>query len=220
MALNINGISIEWLGHSCFKIKIHDKLIYIDPYQISSQDRADIILITHSHYDHCSIADINKIVKDGTTIVCPPDCQSSIMKIEKKVNMQLIESENKIKIGNIKIDAVPAYNNNKPFHPKSEGWLGYVVEIRNIVIYHAGDTDFIKEMEKLTGYAKQGNKFIALLPIGGKFTMNIDEALEAAKKIHADIVIPMHYGSVAGNKEDGKKFVELCRKQGINAMLI
>lgn len=220
MVLKIDGIEIEWLGHSCFKIKTQSKIIYIDPYQIISQDKAELILITHSHYDHCSIADINKIVKDGTTIVCPPDCQSSITKIEKRVNMQLIEVGNKIKINEIKIEAVPAYNNAKPFHPKSEGWLGYVIEIGNIVIYHAGDTDLIKEMEKLTGYAKQGNKFIALLPIGGKFTMNVDEAAEAAKRIHADIVIPMHYGSIEGTKEEGKKFVELCQARGINAQLI
>lgn len=220
MVLKINGIEIEWLGHSSFKIKTQSKIIYIDPYQILSQDKADLILITHSHYDHCSIADINKIVKDGTTIVCPPDCQSSITKIEKKVNMQLIEVGNKIKINELKIEAVPAYNNSKPFHPKSEEWIGYVIEIGNIVIYHAGDTDLIKEMEKLTGYSKQGNKFIALLPIGGKVTMNVDEAVESAKIIHADIVVPMHYGSITGTKEDGKKFVELCQARGINAQII
>lgn len=220
MVLNINGVSIEWLGHSSFKIKIANKIIYIDPYQISSEEKADFILLTHSHYDHCSIADMDKITKDGTTIICPPDCQSSITKIGKKINMQLVEPEDKIKINGTKIDTIPAYNNNKPFHPKSEGWVGYIISTENVSIYHAGDTDMIKEMEKLTGYAKKGNNFIALLPIGGKVTMNAEEAVETAKKINADIVIPIHYGSVAGTIEDGKKFVELCKKEEINAEVI
>lgn len=220
MVLNINGLNIEWLGHSSFKIKTNNKVIYIDPYQISSDEKSDFILITHSHYDHCSVADMEKIAKDGTTIICPPDCQSSITRIGKKINMQLIEPEDKIKIDGIKIDTIPAYNNTKPFHPKSEGWVGYILSTENISIYHAGDTDLIKEMEKLTGYAKKGNKFIALLPIGGKVTMNAEEAAEAAKKINADIVVPMHYGSVTGTIEDGKKFIELCKKEKINAEVI
>jgi L-ascorbate metabolism protein UlaG (beta-lactamase superfamily) len=133
--------------------------------------------------------------------------------------MQLIESGNKINFNNIKIEAIPAYNKNRPFHEKNEGWIGYIIEIGNVVIYHAGDTDLIDEMTKLTGYAKQGNKFIALLPIGGKVTMNIQEAIQAAKKINADIVVPMHYGSITGTKEDGRKFVEFCKEEGINAEL-
>lgn len=220
MGFKFNGVELEWLGHSSFRIKYAGKVIYIDPYQINSEEKADFIFITHSHYDHCSIADITNISKDGTTIICPPDCQSSITKVQKKINMQLIEPEDKIRISGIKIDAIPSYNNTKPFHPKSEGWVGYILSIENISIYHAGDTDLIKEMEKLTGYAKQGNKFIALLPIGGKVTMNIDEAIEAAKRINADIVIPMHYGSISGSKEDGKKFVELCKSNGINAEVL
>lgn len=220
MVLNLEGVSIEWLGNSGFRIKIHNKVAYIDPYQVSSAEEADLILLTHSHYDHCSISDINKIAKNGTTIICPADCQSSITKIGKEIDMQLIEAGNTIKIGDIKIEAVPAYNNTKHFHPKSEGWLGYVIEIGSIVIYHAGDTDLIKEMEKLTGFAKRGNKFIALLPVSGNFTMGINEAAEAAERIHADIVIPMHYAAVSGKEDDGKKFVEVCRQKGINARLI
>ena len=171
---------------------------------------------------HDDIKEDKKLIKKAFSMhdICPVDCQSSITKIEKKINMQLIEPDNKIKIGDIKIDAVPAYNNSKPFHPKSEGWVGYVLSLDSVSIYHAGDTDLIKEMDKLTGYAKQGNKFIAMLPIGGKVTMDINEALEAAKKIHAEIVIPMHYGVITGTKEEGKKFVELCMKEGVNARII
>jgi len=219
MALNINGALIEHLGHSCFRIST-SRIIYIDPYEISGGEKADLILVTHPHYDHCSISDIKNIAKDGTVVVCPPDAQSLITKIDKKIDMQLIEAGNKIKIGEIKIEAVPAYNNAKPFHPKSEGWLGYVISFDSISVYHAGDTDRIKEMERLTGYAKQGNKFIALLPVGGKMTMNADEAAQTAKMINADLAVPMHYGTVVGTLKDAEKFVELCKADGINAEVI
>ncbi len=220
MGLKIGDAELSWLGHASFKIKAINKIVYIDPYQTQQKEPADIILITHSHYDHCSIADINRIAKDNTTVICTASCQSSITKIDKRINMQVIQPNESIKIGNIKIQAVPAYNIAKPFHPKSEGWVGYVIEIGNAVIYHAGDTDCIKEMERLTGHGKKGNQFTALLPVGGKFTMNAEEAAQAAGIIKPSLAIPMHYGSVAGTKQDAENFVKLCNAKGINARIL
>lgn len=218
--MKIKEIDLEWLGHASIRIKTGKKIIYIDPYQISSKDKADIILITHSHYDHCSLQDIEKIVKDGTIVVCTADSQSKIARIDKKIKLGLIEAGKGFSVGKIKIQAVPAYNISKKFHQKSEGWLGYVIQIGSVIIYHAGDTDIIKEMEKLTGYAKKGNYFIALLPVGGTYTMNAEEAAQAASIIKPTLAVPIHYGSIVGSSSDAEKFVNLCGEKGIKAEIL
>ena len=185
--MKIQNIEIKWLGHSSFLIE-DEKKIYIDPYNIRGGGEADIILLTHSHYDHCSISDINKIVKDGAVVICPADCQSKIAKLDKDIELKVIEAGQTIDLG-VKIGTVPAYNLDKEFHPKAERWLGYIIKIGNVVIYHAGDTDKIPEMEKLSEYRNQG-EFIALLPVGGKFTMNAEEAAEAASLIKPSLAVP------------------------------
>ncbi len=218
--MKIDSVDIEWLGHSTVKIITQGKVIYIDPYQLTTEDKADIILITHSHYDHCSQQDIQKIVKNGTTIICTADSQSKIARLGEKISLELIEPGIEITIDSLKIRAVEAYNPNKKFHPKSEGWVGYIIQINNVVIYHAGDTDLIKEMEKLTGYSKKGNIFIALLPVGGTYTMNAEEAAKAAFIIKPTLAIPIHYGAIVGSRTDAEKFVKLCGEQGIKAQIL
>ncbi len=218
--MKVGSVDIEWLGHSAFKIKFRDLEIYIDPYQINKQEKADLILITHSHYDHCSQQDIEKIAKDGTIIIATPDCQSNLARLKQKIEIALIEPDKEITLRDIKIKGIEAYNNNKKFHTKSEGWVGYVLQLGDTVIYHAGDTDLIKEMSKLTGYGKKENYFIALLPIGGNFTMNAEEASEAAEIIKPTIAIPMHYGSIVGSVADAEKFAKLCEEKGISAKIL
>jgi len=218
--MRINGIELKWLGHSGFLIK-NEKTIYIDPYNIKDGlEKADIILITHSHYDHCSFADLDKIVKEGTRIITTPDCQSKIAKFKVPIKIELMEPEQELEFGDVKIYALPAYNKETHFHSKEEGWVGYVVKIENVVIYHAGDTDVIPEMQKLTGYKQQDKEFIALLPVGGRFTMSAEEAAEAAKMIKPTLAIPMHWGSIVGSEEDAKEFVQLCKEQGIRAEIL
>ena len=206
--MKIANVEINFLGHSGFLISNGMKIV-IDPYNISGEvEKADLILITHSHYDHCSIKDIEKVVKQGSVVICTADSQSKIMKIEG-VRIEIIESGDEIDMGNVKIEAVPAYNKYKEYHPKSEGWVGYIIKMGNLIIYHSGDSDFIPEMEKLSGYGKQENEFVALLPVSGKYVMDAEQSAEAASVINPDLAIPMHYGAgVVGTKEDAEHFVE------------
>ena len=211
--MKIGNIDLEWKGHAGFFIKSR-KVICIDPYQLSRIEKADIILITHSHYDHCSIQDIEKVVQDGTVIVMPPDCQSKIGRIKKEIQMQVMEPGDEIEIKGVRVKAVPAYNLNKQFHPKDEYWLGYLIKIGEITIYHAGDTDLVPEMKDLP------ENIIALLPVGGNYTMDYKEAAKAASAIKASLAIPMHYGSIVGEKKDAEKFCELVKKDGIKCQIL
>ena len=222
MKIGDSNVELKWLGHSGFMIK-NSKVIYIDPYNLQNAElleKADFIFLTHSHYDHCSVADMGKIVKEGTTIVMTADCQSKIARFNVPIKMEVVEPGQEATFGEIKVSTFPSYNIDKHFHPKEEGWVGYLIRINNVLIYHAGDTDKIPEMQKLTGYSGQGKDFIALLPVGGRFTMTAEEAAEAASLIGPSLTIPMHYGSVAGTEDDAKEFVSLCLENGINAKVL
>jgi L-ascorbate metabolism protein UlaG (beta-lactamase superfamily) len=218
--MEIGNVKIEFLGHSGILLS-NGKRIAIDPYNVSDNvPKADVVLITHSHYDHCSIKDIEKIIEPGAIIVCTADCQSKIMKLEG-VHIQVMEVGDELEIGNLKIETIAAYNKHKEFHPKNEGWVGYIIKMKDVIIYHAGDTDFIPEMQKLSGYGKHGNKFVSLLPVSGKYVMNSDEAAKAASLISPDLAIPIHYGAgVAGTSEDAERFVELCKEMNLKAEIL
>ncbi len=223
--MDFEGIEVRWLGHASFilKDKEKDRTIYIDPYDLSENpnlDKADMILITHSHYDHCSFADLQKVVKEGTIILATADCQSTINKLENPVKVEIVHPGMELDFNGLRILTVPAYNIDKSFHPKEEGWVGYVIKMNGLVLYHPGDTDVIPEMKNLTGHKQQGKTFVALLPIGGRFTMTAEEAVEAAKMIKPSITIPMHWGSIIGTEEDAKEFLELCKEEGIKCEIL
>ncbi|MFH1327151.1 MAG: MBL fold metallo-hydrolase [archaeon] len=217
--MKIGDVEIKWLGHAGFLIE-NSKTIYIDPYMIKEQEeKADIILITHGHYDHCSVEDIKKIIKEGTKIFVTADAQSKVTKFDTPVKIQIVEPGQEIDLGDVKIVTTASYNLDKTFHPKDDSWVGYLIKMNDVIIYHSGDTDFIPEMQKLTGF-KGDKKFIALLPVGGRYTMTAEEAVEAAKVIKPNLAIPMHWGSIVGSEEDAKEFVEGCKEEGIEAQIL
>jgi len=194
--------NIKWLGHASFKLT-GEKIIYIDPWKIKGGEKADIVLITHEHYDHCSPEDIARIVKEDTVIVTVADCQSKVLKSNKEI--KLVEPGTKVNVKGIQIEAVPAYNTNKQYHLKENQWVGFIVTINGKRIYHAGDTDFIPEMSQLK------NIDVALLPIGGTYTMNAQEAAQAANTIKPKVAVPMHVGDIVGSRADIEKFKSLTR---------
>ncbi|MFC1828132.1 MBL fold metallo-hydrolase [Thermodesulfobacteriota bacterium] len=196
---------IQWYGaQSSIRIDAGGKVIYIDPYKIPAKNNdADIILITHKHDDHYSTSQMDKIAKEGTVFIAPKGCGKWI---DKKFKTETILSEPGMKtdVGGIQIEAVPAYNIRKTqYHPKQNKWVGYILTIEGVRIYHAGDTERIPEMKTFTCD-------IALLPLGQKYTMNkVDDAAEAALDVKAKIAIPMHFGMFEGSKKDADKFAKL-----------
>jgi len=224
--MKFKNLDIQWLGHASFLLKFNNrngKIIYIDPYNLPEQvekdtEKADLILITHSHYDHCSVKDIGKIVKEGSIIVGPADIQSKISKLDEKLDLKIIDVGSGLELfnGQVKILGVPSYNINKQFHPKDERWLGYVIKVSTgETIYHAGDTDLIPEIEKL-----QGKISVALLPVGGTYTMNAEQAAEAASIIKPELAIPMHFGEIVGNSEDAQEFKSISEQKGIKTEIL
>lgn len=218
--MNIGDVDIKWLGHAGFLIQ-NSKVIYVDPYRIKDGlPKADIILLTHGHYDHCSVEDIQKVIKSGTRIVLTADAQSKITRFEVPIRIEIAEAGQEFDFGSVKVNCVPAYNVDKPFHGKDEEFLGYVVKMNEVIIYHSGDTDVIPEMQRLTGHNQPNKTFVALLPVGGRFTMNAEEAFEAVKIIKPSIAIPMHWGAIVGDESNAKEFKELCEVEGIKCEIL
>jgi L-ascorbate metabolism protein UlaG (beta-lactamase superfamily) len=198
--------TIRWLGHDTFRI-MGEKLVYTDPFKIKKQDTADIILITHEHYDHCSPEDVKKIQGPDTVIVAPEDCVSKL-----EGNVRGVRPGDSIAIAGVVIEVVPSYNKDKKFHPKEKGWVGYVFTLLGQRIYLAGDTDYIPEM-------KDVRADIALLPVSGTYVMTAEEAMQAARDIRPRVAIPMHYGSIVGSEADARRFAEGLRGE-IEVMIL
>ncbi|MBN1397056.1 MAG: MBL fold metallo-hydrolase [Bacteroidetes bacterium] len=190
--------NIHWYGQAAFRIEDNGKQIYIDPFKLPADlPKADIILITHSHFDHFSEKDIAAIKKEGTVFVSIKDVTSKI----GKDTITVVPGQD-YTVGELKISTVPAYNQNKKFHPKGNSWVGYIITLSSGQrIYHAGDTDLIPEMQEI-------KTDIALLPCGGKYVMTPKEAAEAAGIIKPKILIPMH----CGDGEEGRKNTEEVKR--------
>ncbi len=187
--------NICWLGHDGFRID-GKATIYVDPWNLSvGSPKADLILITHDHYDHCSPDDVAKISKEGTVIVTIAAAARQL-----QGDVRVVKAGDSLTVSDTSIEVVPAYNVNKHFHPQSAGHVGFIFTVGDKRIYHAGDTDLIPEMDSIQAD-------IALLPVSGKYVMTADEAVQAAQKIMPQVAIPMHYGAgVAGSIKDAKRF--------------
>jgi L-ascorbate metabolism protein UlaG (beta-lactamase superfamily) len=202
------GVKISWLGHDSFRIK-NGQTIIIDPFKIRAiPDKADILLISHEHFDHLSLDDIKKVTSDKTTIVTIPACKKELSSMKVR-EVKAVKPGDKLALGDITLEAVPAYNLNKfrepgkPFHPKEDGKVGFILSVKGVRIYHAGDTDPIPEMK---GFKTD----VALLPVSGTYVMTPEEAAEAARVIKPKLAIPMHYGTIVGSENDAERFKQLA----------
>lgn len=194
---------LRWLGHASFRWERGGKVLYFDPWRISGEPRdADLILITHPHFDHLDPADVAKVAKPETVIVTVAEAAAKLAEADTPGTVRVVKPGDRLELGGVAIEAVPAYNTHKEFHLKESQWVGFVVELDGVRCYHAGDTDLIPEMQAIRTQ-------VALLPVSGTYVMTAEEAAEAARVIHPDVAVPMHYGSIVGSEADAKRFEAL-----------
>jgi L-ascorbate metabolism protein UlaG (beta-lactamase superfamily) len=200
--------SLEWLGHAGFRLQVGQATVYIDPYRVDSGPEADLILITHGHYDHFSPRDVERLSHERTILVGPAAVAERVSgRVLSVTPGELVEDE---LVRGIEVATVAAYNTSKRdqdgkvFHPREAGWLGYDLNVRGERLYHSGDTDVIPEMDSVTGVD------VALLPVSGTYVMTAGEAAEAARRIQPRVAVPMHWGEHIGTREDAESFAELA----------
>ena len=198
--------NIHWLGHDSFRLD-GSVTVYIDPWKLpAGQPAAGLILVTHDHFDHLSLPDVDEVAGPGTVLVGPASVTSQVTGV---ATVTLAPGES-TEVGGVRVLAVSAYNLDKfrapghPYHPREAGGVGYVIALDGVRYYHAGDTDALPEMADI-------HCEVALLPVGGKFTMTAEEAAEACELIDADVAVPMHYGEVIGDVRDAERFRDHCR---------
>jgi L-ascorbate metabolism protein UlaG (beta-lactamase superfamily) len=200
--------TIQWLGQAAVKIDYRGHVIYIDPYQLKSEGKADLVLITHDHQDHLSLQDIAKIAGPETRFVVAGACVDKLQQAGYK-NVLSVAPGSNITLFGMGISAVPAYNLSKQMHPKSKNYVGFVIDFGGIKLYHTGDTERIPEMKEI-------RCDIIMLPLGQTYTMNrVEEAAGAVLDTKARIAIPIHYGMYEGTEEDARKFGELMKAKNI-----
>lgn len=189
-------------------IKIEeDKILYFDPIKREKTTDADYIFITHPHWDHFDKETIVNIKKDSTKIIGPKDIKTVCEEIGfVPNNIIVVEPGHFYSLDHLQIQTVPAYNKNKNFHPKENGWVGYIIKMSDVIYYIPGDTDVLEENEKI-------KCDIAFIPIGGTYTMDAKEAAEFINKIAPKKVIPIHYNMVVGSKKDEEIFIENVDKK-------
>lgn len=187
-------VIVSWLGHASFLIS-GKKTVYIDPWKIDGEPHdGDLVLISHTHYDHFSLEDIRSVLKEDGEVVGSEDA------VEELSFGRGLKPGESMELDSITIGGVAAYNVEKEFHPKENGWLGFVLEMEGMKIYYAGDTDAADEMKELKDID------LALVPVGGNFTFGPEEAAEAVNGFSPKKVIPYHWGDVVGNRKDAQKF--------------
>ena len=205
--LEYRGIKIRWLGHDTFLLE-KDTKICIDPFKLSGTLEADLILVSHDHFDHLSPEDLRKASSSNTKIVAARECISKLNGLACKEKIGLSPGEQRI-VDSIKVKAVPAYNidkinpdTKKPFHPKEDNKIGFLIDVGGITIYHTGDSDLVPEMNDL-------KPDVLLVPVSGTYVMTAKEAAKAVEKIKPKLAIPMHFGTIVGSEKDAIEFKSL-----------
>lgn len=200
--------NLEVLCHSSIRI-IGSKLIYIDPFRIKhNYNDADYIFCTHSHYDHFSKEDIIKLLKDETFIITVESSKKDAIELVGEEKVIIVEPNKEYVVNDLNFKTTYSYNINKTFHPKENAWVGFIIELDGIKYYIAGDTDNIPEIQNI-----ECN--VALLPVGGTYTMTVEDAAELTNSIKCEYVVPTHYGEIVGEKIDGEKFAKLVRNKEV-----
>ena len=199
--------NVEVLCHSSIKIN-KEKVIYIDPFKIDKNyNDADIIFITHDHYDHYSEDDIDKVKKNDTVIVAPEELLTKLLRKGFRQDYIItVTPDEQDMVEGIKFETVPAYNTDKQFHPKENEWVGYIIELNGYRYYITGDTDITEENKKV-------KCDVAFVPVGGTYTMDFKEAAFLINEIKPKIAVPIHYGSVVGTKQDAEDFKRLLHPE-------
>jgi L-ascorbate metabolism protein UlaG (beta-lactamase superfamily) len=198
--------ALEWLGHSGFRIRAPGGYVYIDPYRVAGGPPADLILITHGHYDHFSPQDVERLSHAGTWLVGPAAVAERVS--GRVLSIAPGEALDRELVRGVGVAAVAAYNTSKRdqegnlFHPREAGWVGYQLNVRGERLYHSGDTDVIPEMDSVTGVD------LALLPVSGVYVMTAREAVEAARRIQPRVAVPMHWGEHIGSLQDARDFAD------------
>jgi len=207
--MEFNGLSLHWLGHDGFKIVAGGKTIYIDPYQLGkaqqNKNDADIVLVSHNHFDHLSMDDLKHVIGKKTSIVAAKECTEQL-NAAHAAEVKGVSPGDRLTVQGVSVEAVAAYNTNKKFHPKADNKVGFVLTIGGLRIYHTGDTDDIPEMSTV-------KPDVAFVPVSGTYVMTAEEAASAVnEKIKPQkLAIPMHYGAIVGNENDAKKFSQLVK---------
>ncbi len=199
------NVRVHWLGHDSFVLQ-GTKTVILDPFQAKGDYKADLVLISHEHFDHMSVDDIARLSTPATKIIAAKQCESGLKQLTQEKTF--VTPGSKVERLGVSVEAVPAYNVNKfrapdqPFHPKQDGKVGYIVNLDGVRFYHAGDTDAIPEI-------RQVDVDVALLPVSGTYVMTAEEAAEAAKEMRVKVAVPMHWGKIVGSRADAEKFKKL-----------
>jgi L-ascorbate metabolism protein UlaG (beta-lactamase superfamily) len=206
--MKLLNLDFTRIAHDTFKIK-GSRVVYTDPFKVTDRDEAHIVLVSHEHFDHLSLEDLNKVIFPGTTIVASSLCKDGLKGLKVK-EIRFLDPGGKFTIGKVEVETVPAYNLNKfrepgkVFHPKEGKGVGFIITMDGTRVYYAGDTDFIPEMKSI-------RCDVALLPVSGTYVMTAEEAAEAAAVINPKIAVPMHYAAIVGTDDDAKRFKRLVK---------
>ncbi len=197
------SVELTWFHHASFRVASAEAVLYIDPWKIDeARHDADLVFVSHSHYDHCSPEDISKVSGEKTAIVAPAET------IEKLAAANAATPGESLYLKDIQIEPVAAYNVGKAFHPQENNWLGAVFTVTDKRIYYAGDTDLIPEMNDLREID------LALLPVGGTYTLDADQAAKAVRAIECRQAVPYHWGEIVGDIADARRFIEAVGDRG------